>query len=197
VYLGNNYVFIFQLNISDVHIRYEDNLVLEEKYFTFGLVIESLVAQSCNENWDPGCSSGQFSHKTFQLSNLSVYWEDCTSADLIGSKEPSEFIVRLIIEGLRVGKLGPKLRIMLILFIFQNEMSKASSRGSVFILNPVSGKANLKKNRSSGPLRSRSTPRYVCDVMFDDFPISLSDVSKWPVLHIPSYFMDLFPILYR
>lgn len=56
-------------------------------------------------------------------------------------------------------------------------MGKASSRGSSFILSPVSGKANMKKNRSVDPLRSRTTPRIICDVMFDDFPVTLTDVS--------------------
>lgn len=56
-------------------------------------------------------------------------------------------------------------------------MGKITYRGRQFVLNHVSGVAHIKRNRSSEPLRSKSTPRIICDVLFNEFPIVISDVS--------------------
>ena len=41
----------------------------------------------------------------------------------------------------------------------------------------MSGKAQVKRNRSEHPLRSRVHPRIVCDLNFEEVQLSLSDVS--------------------
>lgn len=47
----------------------------------------------------------------------------------------------------------------------------------VYIINPISAKAQLKRDRSETPLRTRSRPRLVCDLIWDEIKITLSDVS--------------------
>lgn len=45
-----------------------------------------------------------------------------------------------------------------------------------YLLLPVSGQAQTKRNRSELPLRSRTQPRIVCDMKFDQVCLSLTDV---------------------
>lgn len=68
-------------------------------------------------------------------------------------------------------------------------MGKVSCRGRQFVLNHVSGVAHIKRNRSSKPLRSRATPRIICDVLFNEFPIVISDVSEVEFMLIISYLL--------
>ncbi|XP_062546775.1 intermembrane lipid transfer protein Vps13D [Armigeres subalbatus] len=46
----------------------------------------------------------------------------------------------------------------------------------VYIINPISAKAQLKRDRSETPLRTRSRPRLVCDLIWDEIKITLSDI---------------------
>ncbi|KAK6626649.1 hypothetical protein RUM44_009125 [Polyplax serrata] len=144
-----------QLNITDVHFRYEDEICIPDQTFTFGLAIESLVAQSCNEDWEPGFDSGPIGFKIVELSKFSIYWDDCSLSEMLGGKESSDFM---------------------------ECMGKVSCRGRQFVLNHVSGVAHIKRNRSSKPLRSRATPRIICDVLFNEFPIVISDKQYYQMI---------------
>ena len=44
-----------------------------------------------------------------------------------------------------------------------------------YLLEPVSADAKLKRNGSELPLRSRNTPRFICDIKLDKIPLSLSE----------------------
>ncbi|XP_053697242.1 intermembrane lipid transfer protein Vps13D [Sabethes cyaneus] len=46
----------------------------------------------------------------------------------------------------------------------------------VYVISPISAKAQLKRDRSDTPLRTRSRPRLVCDLIWDEIKITLSDV---------------------
>ncbi|XP_058818048.1 intermembrane lipid transfer protein Vps13D isoform X2 [Topomyia yanbarensis] len=46
----------------------------------------------------------------------------------------------------------------------------------VYIINPISAKAQLKRDRSETPLRTRSRPRLVCDLIWDEIKITFSDI---------------------
>lgn len=45
-----------------------------------------------------------------------------------------------------------------------------------YIMPSVSAQAHVKRNRSTQPLRS-STPRIVCDLILEEVPLTLCDVS--------------------
>lgn len=46
-----------------------------------------------------------------------------------------------------------------------------------FIINPVSAQAKLKRDRSETPLRTRSRPRLVCDLVLNEVRLAIVDVS--------------------
>ena len=89
--------FIFQLEIKDVHIRYEDNITFN-RCFSMGIKIDSLSIQSCNEQWSPGyrCRDpgDEYSFQLLQLCGFSVYMDeipetqfwDVENLDLVSSQ---------------------------------------------------------------------------------------------------------------
>ncbi len=67
-----------QLEIKNVHLRYEDNVTTDDSFAT-GVIIDALSVQSCNEQWCPGfrCwdTADKYSFRLLQLSGLSVYFD--------------------------------------------------------------------------------------------------------------------------
>lgn len=54
--------------------------------------------------------------------------------------------------------------------------SQTAAHSKYYILSPVSAQARLKRNRSENPLRSTTTPRFVCDLSLEEVPLYLVDV---------------------
>ena len=44
-------LFLFQLNVKDVHLRYEDDTTIPRCSFACGVTIKSLSAQSTDASW--------------------------------------------------------------------------------------------------------------------------------------------------
>lgn len=85
-----------QLKIQDVHIRYEDSVSIPNKSVAFGITMESLSAQSCDANWQPGFSHwalGIESFKILEMQKFAIYWIDL---------EPSQLLSRLSLGDLAV-----------------------------------------------------------------------------------------------
>lgn len=146
-----NIIENLQLKIKDVHIRYEDNITVDGKVFAAGVQIESLTAQSCDDSWNPSfvsCSSKE-SFKLMEMTGFSIYWDQITQAEMWGD---------------------------LLLSHFVGNMARTASHKHSYILSPVHAVAHFKRNRSEKPLRSRTHPRVVCDLLLDQVPLSLTDV---------------------
>jgi len=56
------------------------------------------------------------------------------------------------------------------------ESAMMASKPDSFILAPVSAQARLKRNRSELPLKSRTQPRIVCDLILETIQFSITDV---------------------
>lgn len=52
----------------------------------------------------------------------------------------------------------------------------SSLKSHEFILAPVNAEAHVTRNCSVKPLRSRFSPRIVCDIRLQKIPLSLSEV---------------------
>lgn len=142
-----------QLKIQDVHIRCEDSFSNPDKILAFGITIDSLTAQSCDGNWQPGFVSsvkGDHSFKLLELQNFAIYWTTI-------SKE--ETYVNLTVAELA------------------ESMNTAKSKKTLrhFILPSVSAQAHLKRNRSTEPLRSNTEPRIICDLLLEEVPLTIVD----------------------
>uniref|UniRef100_A0A1B0D2C6 Uncharacterized protein n=1 Tax=Phlebotomus papatasi TaxID=29031 RepID=A0A1B0D2C6_PHLPP len=147
--LVTNIVENLQLKISDVHIRYEDSITVPNHRFACGITVEWLSAQSCDSNWQPGFTSSQntASFKLLELQALSLYWDKLDSHETFGEVPSSDLA---------------------------NAMEKTKFSHQ-YIVSPVSAQAKLKRDRSETPLRTRSRPRLVCDLVLEEVSLSLSD----------------------
>ncbi|XP_055691450.1 intermembrane lipid transfer protein Vps13D isoform X2 [Lutzomyia longipalpis] len=147
--LVTNIVENLQLKISDVHIRYEDSITVPNQRFACGVTVEWLSAQSCDSNWRPGIASGQSvaSFKLVELQSLSLYWDLLDNHESFGEVPSSELAAAM-------------------------EKMKFSHQ---YIVSPVSAQAKLKRDRSENPLRTRSRPRLVCDLVLEEVSLSLTD----------------------
>lgn len=151
--LITNIVENLQLNIKDVHIRYEDSITIPDRHFCCGLTIESLTAQSCDSNWVPGFTANwaqnQATFKLVELNNLSMYLDPLEPNETFStfeSHELAEAIERL-----------------------------AEKTNHEFIIKPVSAQAKLKRDRSETPLRTRNRPRLTCDLHWNEVSLSLNE----------------------
>lgn len=151
--LITNIVENLQLNIRDVHIRYEDSVTIPDRHFCCGLTIESLTAQSCDENWVPGFTSNWTNnHATFkivELNSLSLYLDPLEADEIFSTLESNELAEAI-------------------------ERLKAKTNHE-FIMKPVSANAKLKRDRSETPLRTRSRPRLTCDLVWNEVALSLNE----------------------
>lgn len=148
-----NVVENLQLKITDVHIRYEDDVTVPNEAFAFGITMDTLSAQSCDDTWQPrylSGDSGPNSFKLLELSALGVYWDRVDSSSLLGDLSLGELAVALSQVGVKC-------------------------KTHKFLLSPVSAQAHVKRNRSELPLRSHLEPRIVCDLHLGEVPLSLYD----------------------
>lgn len=106
-----------QLKIHDVHLRYEDNISIQNKAVALGITVESLSAQTCDENWTPGF--GQYdnkcSFKLLELQKLAVYWTEFTYDKLFSKMNFADLAVSRF----------PIIGIILISYISACNVSKA------------------------------------------------------------------------
>ncbi|XP_044592109.1 vacuolar protein sorting-associated protein 13D isoform X2 [Cotesia glomerata] len=147
--LVTNIIENLQLNIKDVHLRFED-ITRPSHPVALGITIKALSAQSCDASWTPGSTSwnsNDASFKLMQLDGLSVYWDKLTPEQVFGSLSLGDLAVA---------------------------MSDTKSAG--FVLSPVSARAHVKRDRSEKPLRSVLQPRIVVNLQLDQVPLSLTDV---------------------
>lgn len=152
--LITNIVENLQLNIKNVHIRYEDSTAPDYP-FCFGVTIESLTAQSCDVNWIPGgftsnWAQNEATFKLIELNSLSFYLDSLKfDGDFLSGCESSE------------------------LSEWMNKLKNNSQ--SQYIIKPVSAQAKLKRDRSEIPLRTRSRPRLTCNLIWNEIYLSLKE----------------------
>ncbi|XP_012282695.1 vacuolar protein sorting-associated protein 13D isoform X2 [Orussus abietinus] len=153
--LVTNIIENLQLNIKDVHFRYEDNVTQSSKNgegVALGVTIGALSAQSCDASWIPGSTSWNLndaSFKLMELDRLSVYWNHL---------KPEQFFGILSLGDLAIA------------------MSESKTRKWKYILPSVNARAHIKRDRSEKPLRSINKPRIVLDLLLDQVPLSITDV---------------------
>ena len=141
-----------QVEIQDVHIRYEDSNMSSHP-FAAGFKLQSLIAQTCDENWFPKFvyreAKEMNAYKIVELNDLSFY--------LNPIHDENHFYSNITdINQLR------------------EKMSSEDSSPN-YLLKPVSATATLKRNCQIRPLNSRKTPRFVIDLQLPSIPLEISN----------------------
>ncbi|XP_036356919.1 vacuolar protein sorting-associated protein 13D isoform X3 [Octopus sinensis] len=153
--VASNILENLQLHVNDVHIRYEDSDLNPSHPFAVGIDLDSLIAQSTDENWVP-CfvyrNVNEMMFKLMELNNLSLYFD--TNVQLIGDL-PMAQIVSLLQGGtsLRDG------------FDIHD-----------YVLSPTNARSRIQRNTSELPLTSASTPRLSTDITIEELAVSLSNI---------------------
>jgi vacuolar protein sorting-associated protein 13D len=99
-FLQCNFHLLFdrQLNVRNVHIRFEEEVGSRTRVIAFGVTLESLTAQSCDSSWNPlsasysNGSSTECSYKTLQLNKFGIYCD--TKGERLSHIKPHELRVR-------------------------------------------------------------------------------------------------------
>ncbi|TKR63461.1 hypothetical protein L596_027291 [Steinernema carpocapsae] len=127
-----------QLILTNVHIRYEDDVSLPNNHpFNCGVRIQKISVQTTNEQWIPGFVPPENRGNVFKildLQGLSVYWN---SGQKINEEVPSYKDLQKI--------LAPE-----------------DTRNNSFILQPFNVSLRMEKNASKFPLKATkpSSPRF-------------------------------------
>lgn len=145
-----------ELRIRNVHVRYEDDrLSVPGQRFACGVTIDSLSARSCDEQWQTSFKTawaqGGASFKLVELDGMSLYWDGMgAEEERCGSVASDELAER---------------------------MQRLQGMQHRYVVSPVSAQAHLKRDRSETPLRTRSRPRLVCELLLSEVQLTLNDVS--------------------
>ena len=85
-YLGRLTIKIIdniQINIKNIHIRFEDNMQREGQKFSFGITLKELSAHTCDETWNESfidrtvdnTNKSKALFKILNISHFAFYWQ--------------------------------------------------------------------------------------------------------------------------
>ncbi|OJD24059.1 hypothetical protein ACJ73_04583 [Blastomyces percursus] len=162
-----------QVEIKNVHFRYEDSIAAPGHPFAVGITVKELSAVSTDADWKPTFvqSTSDTSHKLAILEALAVYWN--TDVELFGSGtgENGEGM------GLSRGELISRLK------------AAINEENQQFMLKPVSGRAGLEIDKTGRTDR----PRIKARLLFDELGFVLDEDQYRDVLML----VDLFHYFIR
>jgi len=147
-----------QIQVKNVHIRYEDDLSDPGHPFAAGLTLQELSAISTDENWKPTwvAGSSNTTHKLATLGSLSVYWD--TDTELIGSSTDEK-------DTGEHKDILAKFREMII------KSDSPEVKNHQFILKPVSGRAGLEMDKTG----KFDQPKMKARLLFNELGFVLDD----------------------
>lgn len=152
--LLSNILENLQLQVTNVHFRYEDNCSSDVSPFAGGIRLGMFKVESCDSNWVPGSTpdlrNSMKSFKTVEMRDLSLYWDSYTEVSFAERcTSPTDFV-----EGMSSLDLDHN-----------------------FIVSPVSAKCKMKRDLCKVPTVVETGPRFICDVTCDEININLNEVS--------------------
>lgn len=151
--LATNILENLELKIIDVHLRYEDIVTTPDSPFTTGIRINSLSAQTCDDNWIPGSKNNDknISFKLLELKDLCLYWDTLSENNICCKLSSKDLLVKM------------------------NDLCETESQR--FIINPINAVAKFKRERCKQAIRNKNRPRISCDVVLPQIIIVLNEVS--------------------
>ncbi|OQO13215.1 hypothetical protein B0A48_01443 [Cryoendolithus antarcticus] len=169
-----------QIQVKNVHIRYEDSISTPGHPFAAGLTLQELSAVSTDENWRPTWiqSTSDTTHKLATLGSLALYWD--TDTKLLGTGTGQQDAKA---QGIDHDDILKKFRDMIV---------KSDDPGiseHQYILKPVSGRAGVEMDKSGKTDRPKTKAR----LLFNELGFVLDDQQYRDVLML----VDLFHYFIR
>ncbi|KAK4893967.1 Vacuolar protein sorting-associated protein 13 [Elasticomyces elasticus] len=151
-----------QIQVKNVHIRYEDAVSDPGHPFAAGLTLQELSAVSTDENWRPTWiqSTSATTHKLATLGALAVYWD--TDAKLLGNGTGSTDAKE---QGIDHDTILEKFREMIV------KSDSEVVQEHQYILKPVSGRAGLEMDKTGKTDRPKTKAR----LLFNELGFVLDD----------------------
>ncbi|KAK4623994.1 Vacuolar protein sorting-associated protein 13 [Fulvia fulva] len=169
-----------QIQIKNVHIRYEDALSDPGHPFAAGITLQELSAVSTDENWKPTWiqNASATTHKLATLGSLAVYWD--TDTELLGtgtgSKDTRE-------DAPSHDDIMKKLSELIV------KSDSEAVKEHQFILKPVSGRAGLEMDKTG----KHDRPKMKARLLFNELGFVLDDTQYRDALML----VDLFHYFIR
>ncbi|XP_055434341.1 intermembrane lipid transfer protein VPS13A isoform X3 [Bubalus kerabau] len=140
-----------QVKISNIHIRYEDDVTNRENPLSFGISLQNLSMQTTDQYWIPCLhdETEKLFRKLIRLDNLFAYWNVKTQLFYLSNYDES-------LSSLRNG------------IVDENIVPE----GYNFVFRPISANAKLQMNRRSD--FDFSAPKIDLDVELHDITIELN-----------------------
>jgi vacuolar protein sorting-associated protein 13A/C len=151
-----------QIQVKNVHVRYEDAISDPGHPFAAGLTLQELSAVSTDENWRPTWiqSTSSTTHKLATLASLALYWD--TDAKLLsagtGAKDAKD-------QGLDHKQLAHALKELII------KGDNPAVKEHQYILKPVSGRAGLEMDKTG----KHDRPKMKARLLFNELGFVLDD----------------------
>ncbi|KAK4542998.1 hypothetical protein LTR36_005996 [Oleoguttula mirabilis] len=139
-----------QIQVKNVHIRYEDAVSDPGHPFAAGLTLQELSAVSTDENWRPTWvqSTTPTTHKLATLGSLAVYWD--TDTELLGTGKGEQDSKE---QGIDRTALLDKFRELIV------KGDSPAVKDHQYILKPVSGRAGLEMDKTGKTDRAKMKAR--------------------------------------
>jgi vacuolar protein sorting-associated protein 13A/C len=169
-----------QIQVKNVHIRYEDALSDPGHPFAAGVTLQELSAVSTDENWRPTFiqSASSTTHKLATLGSLAVYWD--TDAKLIGTGTGKAGAEQ---QGVDHEEILNKFRELIV------KSDSPTIQEHQYILKPVSGRAGLEMDKTGKTDR----PKMKARLLFNELGFVLDETQYRDMLML----VDLFHYFIR
>ncbi|XP_066460243.1 intermembrane lipid transfer protein VPS13A [Eleutherodactylus coqui] len=150
-----------QVKISNIHIRYEDDITNPECPLSFGVSLQNLSLQTSDKNWNPCLhdESSKLFYKIVRLDNLFAYW----------NVKSEMYYHRSYNEALGVMKYGVAAHNVI-------------PEGYDFVFRPISGRAKLRMNPRAD--FDFSSPKIDLDVNLQDIAMEFNKPQYHSVMEL-------------
>ncbi|NWV17170.1 VP13A protein, partial [Origma solitaria] len=150
-----------QLKISNIHVRYEDDITNRDNPLSFGISLQNLSLQTSDKNWNPCLhdETAKLFHKLVRLDNLFAYWNVKSEMFYRGGFEES--LVNLK-QGVASHNVIPD--------------------GYDFVFRPISARAKLLMNPRSDV--DFSSPKMDLDVNLQDITVEFNKPQYFSVVEL-------------
>ncbi|XP_064497378.1 intermembrane lipid transfer protein VPS13A isoform X2 [Pseudopipra pipra] len=150
-----------QLKISNIHIRYEDDITNKNNPLSFGISLQNLSLQTSDKNWNPCLhdETAKLFYKLVRLDNLFAYWN--VQSEMFYHGGFDESLVNLK-QGVSSHSVIPE--------------------GYDFVFRPISAKAKLLMNPRSDV--DFSSPKMDLDVNLQNITVEFNKPQYFSVMEL-------------
>ncbi|XP_036886237.1 vacuolar protein sorting-associated protein 13A isoform X1 [Sturnira hondurensis] len=150
-----------QVKISNIHIRYEDDITNRESPLSFGISLQNLSMQTTDQNWVPCLQdeTEKLVRKLIRLDNLFAYWNVKSRMFYLTNYDDS-------LDSLKTGVVNENI----------------VPGGYDFVFRPISANAKLQMNRRSD--FDFSAPKINLDVELHDIAIEFNKPQYFSLMEL-------------